>query len=184
MAAWERNYDDEVQDYKIFTIRRYTAVSPRTGVAGRYVILQAPDWANVVAISSAGEMIMVWQYRHGVDRYTLEIPAGMIEPGEEPLAAMQRELAEETGYVSRRWIELGSTHPNPAYQDNVCHHFLALDCEKTSEQHLDDGEDIEVRLLPLADVARMIDDGTLDHALEIAAFFRYVAAGQPGGKLV
>ncbi len=184
MTAWERRYDDEVQDFRIFKIRRHTAVSPRTGVAGRYVTLEAPDWVNVVAITADGRMVMVWQYRHGVDRYTLEIPAGMVEPGEEPLAAMQRELAEETGYVSQEWRKLGSVHPNPAYQNNVCHHFLALDCRKTGEQMLDAGEDIEVRLVPPADVGRMIGDGTLDHALEIAAFFRYVAAGQPGGRLV
>ncbi len=184
MAAWERQYDGEAYDFKIFKLRWHTAVSPRTGVAGRYVTLEVPDWVNLVAITAAREMIMVWQYRHGVDRYTLEIPAGIVEPGEEPLAAMQRELAEETGYVSTRWSTLGSVHPNPAYQGNVCHHFLALDCEKLGEQHLDAGEDIEVRLVPIADVPRLIGDGTLDHALEIAAFFRYVAAGQPGGKIV
>jgi 8-oxo-dGTP pyrophosphatase MutT (NUDIX family) len=184
MAAWERRYEDDVHDFRIFRIRRHTAVSPRTGVAGRYVTLEAPDWVNVVAITPAAQMIMVWQYRHGVDRYTLEIPAGMVEPGEEPLAAMQRELAEETGYVSEGWSKLGAVHPNPAYQGNVCHHFLALTCRQAGEQRLDAGEDIEVRLVALPDVARMIGDGTLDHALEIAAFFRYVIAGQPGGRLV
>jgi 8-oxo-dGTP pyrophosphatase MutT (NUDIX family) len=184
MADWERRYDDEVLDFKIFKIRRHTAVSPRTGVAGRYVTLEAPDWVNVVAITPEKQLIMVWQYRHGVDRYTLEIPAGMVEPGEDPLAAMRRELAEETGFVSQHWTKLGSVHPNPAYQANVCHHFLALDCTKAGEQQQDAGEDIDVRLVPLEGVAGLIADGTLNHALEIAAFFRYVAAGQPGGKLV
>jgi ADP-ribose diphosphatase len=184
MANWERHYDDEIQDYRIFTVRRYTAVSPRTGKAGRYVMIQAPDWVNVVAMSAEGGLIMVRQYRHGLDGYTLEIPAGMVESGEEPLAAMQRELAEETGYVSDRWTYLGPSHPNPAYQGNICHHYLALDCRQTLEQHLDPGEDIEVQVLPLPEVTRLIREHAIDHALAIAAFFRYVEAGQPGGKLL
>ena len=184
MAAWER------------TVRRGNAGLPYLqdspvygdiaahGKAGRYVTLEAPDWVNGLAITDAGALVMVRQYRHGVDSYTLEIPAGMVEPGEDPLDAMRRELAEETGFTSDRWIRLGSVFPNPAYQGNVCHHFLALDCVKTAEQHLDDGEDIEVRLEPLAEVARLVREGVLNHALEIAAFFRYVEAGQPGGRIL
>jgi 8-oxo-dGTP pyrophosphatase MutT (NUDIX family) len=184
MADWERQYDDEVQEYRIFRVRRYTAVSPRTGRPGRYVTIQAPDWANVVAIAADGTLILVRQYRHGVDATTLEIPAGTVEAGEDPLAAMQRELAEESGYVSDRWTHLGSVHPNPAFQDNVCHHYLALDCARAGEQQLDAGEDIEVVNVPLGDVERLIRDGVLNHALEIAAFFRYVEAGQPGGIIL
>jgi len=184
MKAWERVVDGVAEDYHIFKVRRHTAVSPRTGKPGRYVTIEAPDWVNVVAINGDGALIMVRQYRHGVDRYTLEIPAGMVEAGEDPLAAMQRELAEETGFVADRWSRLGSVHPNPAYQGNVCHHFLALGCVRAGDQRLDAGEDITVELVPLADVAGLIQDGTLDHALEIAAFFRYVLAGQPGGAIV
>jgi ADP-ribose pyrophosphatase len=184
MAGWERQYDGDVQDYHIFTIRRYTAVSPRTGEAGHYVTLEAPDWANVIAITVDGEMLLVRQYRHGVDGYTLEIPAGTVEPGEDPLAAMVRELAEETGYVSEHWTRIGSSHPNPAYQGNVCHHFLALDCRKAGEQHLDAGEDIEIEVLPMPEVSWLIREGTIDQALAIAAFFRYAEVGQPGGKLL
>jgi ADP-ribose pyrophosphatase len=184
MADWEREYDEETRDYRVFTLRQYTAVSPRTGKRGRYVALQVPDWVNVVAITVDRQLVLVRQYRHGIDGLSLEIPAGMVEQGEDPLAAMRRELAEETGYVAESWQKLGSVHANPAYQDNVCHHFLALDCRRAGEQHLDDGEDIEVRLVPLPEVRSLIENGTLDHALEIAAFFRYVAAGQPGGALL
>jgi ADP-ribose pyrophosphatase len=184
MSAWERKYDEEIQDYHIFKIRRHTAMSPRTGKPDRYVTLEAPDWVNVVAITGEGKLILVRQYRHGVDNYTLEIPAGMVEPGEDPLAAMRRELAEETGFVSDRWTKLGSVSPNPAYQGNLCHHYLAMQCGREGEQQLDAGEDIAVIVVPIPEVALMLREGTINHALAISAFFGYLQAGQPGGVLI
>ena len=183
MRGWDHTDDTEAVDYTIFQIRRYTAVSPRTGHAGRYVVLEAPAWANVVAITREGDAVLVRQYRHGIDAVTLEVPAGIVEQGEEPLAAVQRELAEETGYVSERWQDLGSVHPNPAFQNNRCYTFLALDCRHAAARHQDPGEDIEVVVLPLAEVGRLIREGAIDHALAIAAFFRYIQAGQPAGPL-
>jgi 8-oxo-dGTP pyrophosphatase MutT (NUDIX family) len=183
ITRWQREPDFATEDFGIFTVGRHRAVSPRTGVTGTYVTIASPDWINMIAVTHEGEVVLVRQYRHGVDDITLEIPSGIVDPGETELAAAQRELREETGYTAERWQYLGSVHPNPAFQGNRCHSFLAAQCRRTAEPELDAGEDIEVVALPLWQVGRLLQDGGIDHALAIAAFFRYIQEGQPEGPL-
>jgi 8-oxo-dGTP pyrophosphatase MutT (NUDIX family) len=183
IKPWKREPDFSAQDYGIFKISRHVATSPRTGASGTYVTLDSPDWVNVIAITFEGDVVLVRQYRHGQQEVTLEIPSGIIEEGESELAAAQRELLEETGYSAGRWQYLGCVHPNPAYQANRCHSFLAAECRRTAEPNLDPGEDIEVLTVPLWQAGRMVREGAIDHALVIAAFFHYVEEGQPEGPL-
>ena len=180
---WKRSEPISRQDYGIFAVQQVSAVSPRTNKSGTYVELVAPDWVNVIACTVDRKMILVRQYRHGVADVTLEIPSGIIEPGEEALEAAQRELTEETGYTAATWQSLGTVHPNPAYQMNRCYSFLASDCIQSAQQDLDPGEDIAIELSSLPEVAELIRGGFIDHALCIAAFFRYVQIGQPLGAL-
>ncbi len=168
---WRRVRSEPGPDYRIFRIRLDWAVSPRTGVEGRYVVLECPDWVNVVAITADGQVVLVRQYRHGIDAVELEIPAGLVEPGEEPLAAAQRELAEETGYTGGRWTLLGRTRPNPAIQDNWCYNVLAEDVRLTATPRLDPGEAITVELRSLAETRQLIAAGVINHALMLNAFF-------------
>src|SRR5579875_1564587 len=183
IQRWVRTAPISSEDYGIFSVERYQAVSPRTGIAGRYVAITAPEWVNVIAFTSTGHVILVRQYRHGLDDITLEIPSGVVEPGETPLHAAQRELEEETGYRSAQWSELGSVHPNPAYQRNRCYSFLALACVQDSVPQLDSGEDIALYLATLSEVSAMLRDGRIDHALVVAAFLRYIEHGQVAGPL-
>ena len=183
MERWKRTDDPRAEDYHIFRLRRHTAVSPRTGASGRYVSLEAPDWVNMIALTTEGQVIVVEQYRHGTDSVSLEIPSGMVDHGEEPRAAAARELAEETGYSAERWIDLGMVEPNPAFQNNHCYSYLATGCRPNAQQQFDAGEDIAVHLMPLQEVGRLIQDGTIRHALIVVAFFRYLQIGQPCGPL-
>ena len=96
----------------------------------------------------------------------------MVDPGEEPIEAARRELLEETGFASDRWTSLGSVAPNPAFLTNRCHHFLAEGAVRRGEPALDGGEDIVVRLVPLADLAARIRAGEVDHALVLTAIQR------------
>jgi 8-oxo-dGTP pyrophosphatase MutT (NUDIX family) len=95
-----------------------------------------------------------------------------VDPGEEPLAAAQRELREETGYTGGTWHYLGAVEPNPAFHDHLCHHFLALDVEPTHGQALSGGEAIRVELMEEAEVRAAVQSGELRHALALSALSR------------
>jgi 8-oxo-dGTP pyrophosphatase MutT (NUDIX family) len=152
-----------------------TLRNPRTGAALRRLVLDAPHWVNVVALTPERRLVVVRQFRFGTSRVTVEIPGGIVDPGEEPLAAAKRELREESGYTAPRWSLLGAVAPNPAFQNNVCHHWLAEDAERTeAELALDPGEDIVVDTLPLDEVAARIRSGEIDHSLVISALCRVI----------
>jgi 8-oxo-dGTP pyrophosphatase MutT (NUDIX family) len=101
----------------------------------------------------------------------LEIPGGMADNGEDPIAAARRELMEETGYSPGRMIPIGHSFPNPAIQNNTVHHFLALDCEKTADVAFDDHESIVTRLVPLSELENLVHNGEITHSLAITAIY-------------
>ena len=169
MKPWERVGDEEVQDFRIFRIRRFLARSPRTGEARPFTILDCADWVNVIACTDAGDCVLVRQFRHGSGDVTLEIPGGVIDPGEPPAAAAARELLEETGYAGGAPILLGSVDPNPAIQTNRCHTFLIEGCVRVAEPSPDPGEDLGVVLLPAAEVVAAARGGRIRHALVLCA---------------
>lgn len=183
VERWPREDLPGVEDYHIFRLRRHRAPSPRSGVTGTYVGIESPNWANVIPITEVGEVVLVRQYRHGIDQVILELPGGIVDPGESAATAAARELAEETGYVATAWQALGSVQANPAFMNNSCHNFLATGCKRLRPTSLDVGEDIEVLLFPLQEVGRMLKDGTIRHAMVVAAFFGYLQAGEPCGPL-
>jgi len=116
---------------------------------------------------------MVRQYRHGTEQVTLEIPGGLIEPGEDPVRAAHREMIEETGYDSARVIQIGFVNPNPAFMTNRCHTFLAPRVEYVRKQTQDCGEDIHVVLVPLDEIPELVANGTITHALIVAAAYQF-----------
>ena len=135
-------------------------------------IIEFRSWANVVALTKDGNVVMVKQYRHGVREVLLEFPGGVIEDDEDPLEGAKRELLEETGYIAPNLIDVGRIYPNPALQTNTQYCFLALGAEKVRAQNLDAGEDIEVQLVPLEDLIAMAKSGQFPHALDIAVLFQ------------
>jgi ADP-ribose pyrophosphatase len=159
--------------FRIFNLRTDRARSPLTGVEHDFVVLESAAWVNVIPLTRAEEVVLIRQYRHGIREVTLEIPGGLVEAADTPLAAAKRELLEETGFRGETWIDLGYVHPNPAIQDNRCHTFLALGVTQAGPQALDDKEDIEVLLRPLAEIPRLIREGRIRHALVVAAFWRF-----------
>src|SRR6185369_15951397 len=135
----------------LFRPRYDTLRNPRTDEVFQRLVLEGPDWVNVVALTPERRLVCVRQFRFGTGAVTLEIPGGALDPGEDHGAAAIRELREETGYTSSRWSYLGCVEPNPAFQENLCHHWLAEDAARTHELALDSGEDITVLELALED---------------------------------
>lgn len=172
IEKWPRISSQYLGDYYIFRLRQDLSVSPRTGRTHRFYVLDAPDWVNIIPLTSDGQVVLVQQYRHGDGSITLEIPAGMTDRRDaSPIEAAQRELREETGCIAGRVIHLGSVAPNPAFLNNRCHSYLALDVQPIETPQLDGSEDIALVQLPLAQVADWIVTGQITHSLTISAFY-------------
>ena len=163
----------------IFRPRYDTLENPRNGEVLKRLVLETPDWVNVVALTPERKLIVVRQFRFGSSSITTEIPGGVIDPGEEHPFAAQRELREETGYTSERWSYLGCVEPNPAFHTNLCHHWLAQDCRRTHEQDLDTGEDVEIDTLALDDALARIHSGEIRHALVLTALSHVIDLRRP-----
>jgi ADP-ribose pyrophosphatase len=142
--------------------------------AHEFVVLHSPDWVNVVPLTSDGQVVLIRQWRHGTGEVTLEIPGGLIDPGESPGVAGARELEEETGYQPDRMEPMGWVHPNPALFSNRCYTCLALGCKKVGPPRLEDTEQIQVELKPLEKLPELIKNGEISHSLVVVALFRYL----------
>lgn len=143
---------------------------------GEFYVLKAPEWVNVIPITLDQEIVLVEQYRYGVEQPTLEVPGGMVDAGEEPLKAIQRELIEETGYHSENWKSLGKVSANPAIMTNFTHLYLARDCEfrGIEEAGGDLHERINVHTLPIEDFLSLVEKDIIHHTIVVAAVAKYL----------
>ncbi len=159
-------------DFKVFSVRRDRVRSPRTKKPHDVTVLVAPDWVNVVAVTAAGQVVLVRQFRHGTAETTLEIPGGAVDATDRsPLAAAKRELREETGYRAARWTRIGVVDPNPAIQTNACTTFLAEEAYRAGDADPDEGEELEVVIVSQRRLAALVRRGEIRHALVIAALY-------------
>lgn len=170
LLPWTQSIPRLVSDQRIFKVTEVDAVDPRSGKSHVRVVLDCPDWVNVVAVTRDGRMVLIRQHRVGTNSVTLEIPGGMADPDEPIEATAARELEEETGFRAGRWVHLGTSEPNPAFQNNRLHSFLALECDRVNDGHPDEGEDIEVVLMPPDEVLAAVKRGDITHALVLTAF--------------
>lgn len=169
---WELVESEQLADYRITRVRRDRRRSPRTGVEHDFIVLQMREWVNVIAVTRQARIVIIEQCRHGTQEVGVEIPGGVVDPGDSELEqAARRELLEETGYEAEEFVCIGKVTANPAIQDNRCHTFVALGAHAVGEARLEAGEDIAVGEVGIDEMGELIASGRMSHALVIAGFW-------------
>ena len=164
-----------LEQRRILAFRQDVVRSQATGQTMAVDRVLAPDWVNVVAVHD-DHLLLVRQWRFGSRSFTLELPSGVIEPGEEPVHAGLRELREETGHAPRHPNAvrlLGRVKTNPAFMNNHCYTVLVDAAVPVGALALDDTEELEVVRVPKNDIDALVRDGTFDTALALVALHFY-----------
>ena len=174
VEPWIIEDTEHLLDCRVFEVLRTRARSPVDQSVHDFFRIASPDWAQIVPVTGDDEVVLVRQYRHGSDELSLEVPAGMIDAGEDPATAAARECLEETGYRVRNVRLLGVMRPNPALFTNRLHAFVADGAERVAEIAQTATEQTEVELVPVDAIAAMLCDGRIDHALDVALLWRFL----------
>lgn len=170
---WPRIASNAVANCRIFKVREDICRRERDGKESGFYIIECPDWVNIIALTTDKEVVLIDQYRYGAEEILTEIPGGIIDRGEAVEMAAKRELLEETGYTSDKWVCLGKSLPNPAMQNNTVHHYLALDCVKSAETAFDEHESMVTRLVPVSEIDDLINGRELSMSQVVAAFYYF-----------
>ena len=141
-------------------------------IVSDYYVRESRGFVTIVALTPDDQVVLVRQYRYGSDSIHLELPAGMLQDGEDPRACALRELAEETGFEAKRCDLVAEYLPEPVRSTARAYVFVAREAVKTAEPKLDATEHLEVELAPLARFRGMLADGTVDAGASIAAGYR------------
>lgn len=168
-ARWLRGEARLLQRTRILDVNSVPFHHPRRDTRRDFVIVDAPDWVNVLAHTTDDRLVLVNQFRYGIDAFSLEIPGGVIEKGEDPVVAGLRELLEETGYEGKNARLLASVHPNPAFMSNRCHLVLVEECRLVAPPSWDPDEEMEISALPVAEVYARARAGGITHSLVLDA---------------
>ena len=178
ITPWTRVATKVLLDLRIMKVQEVTAISPKTGNEHGFFVLDTVDWVNVLPITPDQEVVFVRQYRHGSDAISLEIPGGMVDPGEAPIVSAARECLEESGFRASDLKSLGVLNPNPAVFNNQLHTFVAEDVVIEADIQNTATEQTEVVLVPVVDLTSYLLDGRIDHALVAATLWRYLYLNQ------
>lgn len=172
MRKWRTQQVETLYEHPLLAleVRQLKSVAEEDTARREAFVLNTPDWVNVIPITEEGRILLIRQWRYGIEQFTLEIPGGVVEEGEDPKETASRELLEETGYRADRVVPLGMVHPNPAIHNNRTFTFLAQGLEQIGPPEGDGEEEIEVTGVRPEEIPELVRSGKITHSLVIAAF--------------
>lgn len=169
LPRWERKDATLQLHTRIFDVLAVRFRHPVRQTEKDFVVVKSSEWVNVIALTPDDRIVLVRQFRYGIDDFSLETPGGLMDGDEDPVTAGVRELREETGYAGTAARLLGTVHPNPAFQCNRCHFVLVEDVQLTHDLEWDADEEIELVMLPVAEALAMARNGGITHSLVLNA---------------
>ena len=172
-SRWEKLGHSLLAKTRIFDLLSTRYRHPHRGTERDFIVLNAPDWVNVVAVTPDNQIVLVRQFRYGIDEFSLEVPGGVIEPNEDPVVAGLRELQEETGFTGGAAKLMGCVRPNPAIQSNRCFFVLVENAVKSQELAWDADEEIQVITVPVEEAFARARNGGIVHGLVLNALMLY-----------
>ncbi|KGX84897.1 NUDIX hydrolase [Pontibacillus litoralis] len=171
MRRWKTLQSDYIVKSPYGNIRKDACQLPNGNVIDAYYVKEYRDWVNTVVITPDLDIILVKQYRHGVQDFCYELPGGIVDDGESFEQAAMREALEETGYTSNESaIKLGTFAVNPAEQNNYIHSYLIQNAHLVTGQHLDENEELDVVRFSFQEMEHKIKRGEIKQLFTVNAF--------------
>ena len=170
-SKWRVLSDHMHADCRIFEVHKRKMLRESDQKECEFYVIETNDWVNVLPVTSNQEIILVRQFRYGTEGYSLEPPGGVIEKGENPILAGQRELLEETGYSGKNPKIIGNVFANSAIMGNRCHFLMLTDVEKSADVSFDPHEELETVKVPIGSLRDLVKSGEISHSIGVNAIF-------------
>jgi 8-oxo-dGTP pyrophosphatase MutT (NUDIX family) len=186
-ASWlredEGRHDQTLAENWLLKLRQERFRSRHSGKTHDYFVIHLADAVHVVALTANDEVLLVRQFRAGSARDSLEIPGGLVDPGEDPCMAGARELLEETGYAGDPPEFLGTLFSVPSLLTSRISTIVIRNVRRVAEPDPDHNEELVLERVPASEIPRLIREGRVDHALVVAGLLLWLGMDESGGAL-
>lgn len=169
---WKTLSSEYIFKEEWFTVRKDKCERADGKIIEPYYVFEFPEWATALALTEENEVILVKQYRQALGEVCTELPGGCIDKNDDSNEdGIRRELLEETGYTFEKVHYLGRISANPSTNSNLMHMFIATGGKKTSQQKLDDNEEIVIEKVSIEELMKLVDEKRIIQSMHLSTIF-------------